>query len=130
MNYYLVSVLFDIYENNEISIIFSCSKKNCVNFFKFSAINIYIVTLSVAQCLPVEMISERAIVPSTAAPVAEIASPPPPEIISYDYTKNETGYMYRYQKRPNFRLNFPLNNDLKLKHVVIDLFIKKKKSKD
>lgn len=79
-----------IYENNKVPFIFLFA----IFFFKFLAMNLYFVTLSVTQCLPVETTSEQAIMPVTIT-IVEVLPPPPPELISYEYTKNDTGYMYR-----------------------------------
>lgn len=83
--------------------------------------------------MPVETTSEQAIMPVTIT-IVEVLPPPPPELISYEYTKNDTGYMYRWvskmhheyyqQFESNFRFNFHLNKMiLKFKHVAIDVAI-------
>lgn len=78
------------------------------------------MTLSIAQCLPLEKISEQANMPLIIT-TAAAAEPPPTEIISYEYTENDTGYMYRWvyegnsqQFGSNFRINFLLNERVKV----------------
>lgn len=101
MKYHLVSIVLlnktQIKQNKEITkfllYIVLCVKKIAIFFLKFSAISFYFVTFSVAQCMPVETTSEKVNMPVMA--ITTSAPPPSPEIISYEYTKNDTGYMYR-----------------------------------
>lgn len=99
-----------------------CAPKKCVNFFKLSAISIYCVTLSGAQCVPLEKVSEQANMPLIiTTTTTTITAAPPPEIISYEYTKNDIGYMYRWvyevnyrQFGSNFRFNSHINDWVKV----------------